>query len=204
MAAVFHGERSSAVHASGLTGVYSQHHVQQQLNQDPDESDTGSSVTSIDSGYFGSFSGVANNRHQQPVTPPYDSPSEMMCVDGVCDSSIEVMAWMEIWDYQGGAAFRAFVADDFVRDEKSLFVFFDAGIVGRDLKKALVALIELTEAPLGCSQLVICVDRAIEADEIQTLTKGLQWAGFELATLDHWAGSLDVTSEQWLFMMMEV
>lgn len=198
MAAVFHGERNSAARASGLTGVY-QHQLPQ--NHDPDESDTGSSATSIDSGYFGSFSGVDTNRQQ--LTPPYDSPSEMMCVDGV-RGSVEVVAWMEIWDYQGGASFRAFVADDFVQDEKSLLVFFDAGVVGRDLKKALVALIELAEAPLGCAQLVICVDRAIEADEIQTLTKGLQWAGFELATLDHWAGSLDVTSDQWLFMAMEV
>lgn len=111
---------------------------------------------------------------------------------------------MEIWDYQGGASFRAFVAHDFVRDEKSLFVFFDAGVIGRDLKKALVALIELADAPLTCAQLVVCVDRAIEADDIQTLTKGLQWAGFELAMLDHWAGSLDVISEQWLFMAMEI
>lgn len=198
MAAVFHGERNSIAHASGLTGVY-QHHQ----HQDPDESDvTGSSAASVDSGYFGSFSGAVNTRQQQ-LTPPYESPSEMICAHGVC-GSVEVMAWMEIWDYQGGASFRAFVADDFVRDEKSLFVFFDAGVVGRDLKKALVALIELAEAPLGCAQLVICVDRAIEADDIQTLTKGLQWAGFELATLDHWAGSPDVTSEQWLFMVMEV
>lgn len=199
MATVFHGERNSIAHASGLAGVY-QH--QQQHHQDPNESDdTGSSATLVDSGYFGSFSGVVNTRQQ--LTPPYDSPSEMMCVDGV-RGSVEVMAWMEIWDYQGGTSFRAFVADDFVRDEKSLFVFFDTGVVGRDLKKALVALIELAEAPLGCAQLVICVDRAIEADEIQTLTKGLQWAGFELATLQHWAGSPDITSEQWLFMAMEV
>lgn len=35
--------------------------------------------------------------------------------------------------------------------------------------------------------------------------KGLQWAGFSLASLDRWAGgSLDVTSSRWLFMDYEV
>lgn len=201
---VFHGERNSVAHGSGLTGVY-QHQQHQSSNLSSSQqldprSNPGSSATSVDSGYFGSYSGINS---QQQLTPPYDSPSEMMCIDGT-RGNIEGIAWMEIWDYQGGSSFRAFMAEDFVRDEKSLFTFFDAGIVGRDLKKALVALIELADAPLGCSQLVICIDRAIQADDLQTLTKGLQWAGFELATLDHWAGSLDVTSKQWIFMGMEV
>jgi hypothetical protein len=44
-----------------------------------------------------------------------------------------------MWDYAGGASFRAFVADD--GEEKSLFVFFDIeGVLGRDLKKAYVIL----------------------------------------------------------------
>lgn len=47
----------------------------------------------------------------------------------------EVDAWMEVWDYAGGASFRAFVAND--GEEKTLFVFFDIeGTLGRDLKKA--------------------------------------------------------------------
>lgn len=47
----------------------------------------------------------------------------------------EVEAWMEVWDYAGGASFRAFVVND--GQEKSLFVFFDIeGALGRDLKKA--------------------------------------------------------------------
>lgn len=47
----------------------------------------------------------------------------------------EVDAWMEVWDYAGGASFRAFVASD--GKEKSLFVFFDIeGVLGRDLKRA--------------------------------------------------------------------
>lgn len=52
----------------------------------------------------------------------------------------EVEAWLEVWDYAGGASFRAFVAND--GEEKSLFVFFDfQGVMGRDLKKAYVTLI---------------------------------------------------------------
>lgn len=217
MKAVFHGERNAAHHVSGLTGVYhhqpsnrSRHH-----QEDAEESDTGSSVTSsIDSGYFGSYTGDSSHRRsdvqhqqqQQQLTPPYDARDEILCGNGSCESNnpVEVTAWMEIWDYQGGASFLAFVAEDIASGEKSLFTFFDAGIVGRDLKKALVALIELTETPLGCSRLVICVDRTNESEELAALTKGLQWAGFELETLDQWAGIRDVTSSKWLFMGMEV
>lgn len=204
MQAVFHGERNSARHDSSLAGVY--HNHQQPSNRDhsrnnqqqDEESDTGSSVTSIDSGYFGSYSG---DSHRRPV----DSPASSVCVDGPCgDNPVEVTEWMEIWDYQGGASFRAFVAEDVASGERSLFTFFGAGVVGRDLKKALVALIELTETPLGCSRLVICIDRSIEDEELAGLSKGLQWAGFELGTLDQWAGIRDVTSSRWIFMGMEV
>ena len=45
-----------------------------------------------------------------------------------------VGAWLEIWDYAGGNSFRAFLAGD--REVKSLFVFFDANVLGRDLKQA--------------------------------------------------------------------
>ncbi|KND91745.1 hypothetical protein TOPH_03648 [Tolypocladium ophioglossoides CBS 100239] len=115
----------------------------------------------------------------------------------------EVDAWMEVWDYAGGASFRAFVADDGM--EKSLFVFFDVqGVMGRDLKKALMALIELGEGPLGCCHIVTCIDRHMPADEALELTKSLQWVGFEMTTLDHWAHDLDVTSRKWVFMGMEL
>lgn len=47
----------------------------------------------------------------------------------------EVESCMEVWDYVGGASFRAFVADN--GEEKSLFVFFDVEcVMSRDLKKA--------------------------------------------------------------------
>lgn len=136
-----------------------------------------------------------------------------------------VDAWMEVWDYAGGASFRAFVADD--GKEKSLFVFFDIeGVMGRDLKKAyaapvlcailyipllllltrpsLMALIELADGPLNCAHIVTCLDRRIPVDEALGLTKSLQWVGFEMTTLDHWAHDLDVTSKRWVFMGMEL
>jgi hypothetical protein len=113
-----------------------------------------------------------------------------------------VDAWLEIWDYAGGNSFRAFVAGDAA--DKSLFVFFDANVLGRDLKQALVALIELAEGPLGCGHMVICIDRSITEEERKPLMNGLRWAGFSLTTLDYWTGGLDVTSSRWLFMGMEV
>ena len=118
-------------------------------------------------------------------------------------TGFEVENWIEVWDYAGGASFRAFVADN--GDEKSLFVFFDIeGVLGRDLKKALMALIELSDGPLECSHIVTCIDRRIPVEETVELTKSLQWVGFEMTTLDHWTGDLDVTSNKWLFMGMEV
>jgi len=115
----------------------------------------------------------------------------------------EVDAWMEVWDYAGGASFRAFVADD--GEEKALFVFFDIqGVMGRDLKKALMALIELADGPLECSRIVTCLDRRIPPEEALELTRSLQWVGFEMTTLDHWAHDLDVTSNRWVFMGMQV
>lgn len=123
--------------------------------------------------------------------------------DSVKPRGFDIDAWLEVWDYAGGASFRAFVAND--GEEKSLFVFFDIeGVLGRDLKRALMALIELADGPLDCSRIVTCIDRRIPSEEAVELTKSLQWVGFELTTLDHWAHDLDVTSSQWVFMGMEV
>ncbi|KAH6891376.1 ornithine decarboxylase antizyme-domain-containing protein [Thelonectria olida] len=117
--------------------------------------------------------------------------------------AFNVEAWLEVWDYAGGASFRAFVAND--GEEKSLFVFFDAeGVMGRDLKKALMALIEIADGPLDCSHVVTCIDRRIPLDETRSLSKSLQWVGFEMTTLDHWAHDLDVTSKRWMLMGMEL
>lgn len=209
MRAVFQGERNSVNHVSGLAGVYQHHQSSNRIpnQQQDDESDTASSISSIDSGYFGSYTGDSQHRPdvRQQLTPPYDGPAERLEVTRPrLSTGVEATAWMEIWDYQGGASFLAFMTEDTTSGEKSLFTFFDAGVVGHDLKKALVAMIELAETPLGCSRLVVCIDRSIEADDLQSLTKGLQWAGFELETLEHWAGIRDLTSEKWLLMGVEV
>lgn len=111
-------------------------------------------------------------------------------------------AWLEIWDFVGGASFRAFVADD--GTEKSLFALFDRNVIGCDLKPVLMALMELVDGPLDCQHLVICIDRGIEEEDAKSLMKSLQWVGFELTTLDRWAHDVDVTSDRWLFMGMEI
>ncbi|CAI6100555.1 unnamed protein product [Clonostachys chloroleuca] len=130
---------------------------------------------------------------------PYRRGSEV----DIKRSGFEAESWMEVWDYAGGASFRAFVANN--GRERSLFVFFDVqGMLGRDLKKALMALIELSDGPLDCSHIVTCIDRRMSAGDAIELTKSLQWVGFEMTTLDHWADDLDVTSDKWLFMGMEV
>ncbi|KAM0287187.1 hypothetical protein ACHAQH_000501 [Verticillium albo-atrum] len=144
-------------------------------------------------------------------TPPNDDPQSnyfggrdgfMSRAQHYVPAGTTVSAWLEIWDFAGGASFRAFVGDD--GQERSLFVFFDGNVVGVDLKKALMALIELADTPLDCQHLVVCLDRRIGEPDAKGLMKSLQWVGFELTTLDHWAKDLDVTSKEWLFMGMEL
>lgn len=70
-------------------------------------------------------------------TPPPDDrlPAHFQELDDVKPPGFQVDAWLEVWDYAGGASFRAFIAGD--GEEKSLFVFFDIeGVLGRDLKSA--------------------------------------------------------------------
>jgi hypothetical protein len=67
-----------------------------------------------------------------------------------------------------------------------------------------MALIELADGPLDCTNIVTCIDRRLPVDEALELTKSLQWVGFEMTTLDHWAQELDVTSHRWVFMGMEL
>ncbi|CZT41324.1 related to ornithine decarboxylase antizyme [Rhynchosporium secalis] len=111
-------------------------------------------------------------------------------------------AWVEIWDYAGGCSFRAFVGGD--GDKKSLFAFFDSAVVGRDLKQGLMALIELADTVFAVNQVVICLDRNVPDADRKVFLKSLRWVGFELISLDMWANDLDVTSEKWLYLGMEV
>ncbi|OTB09190.1 hypothetical protein M426DRAFT_70962 [Hypoxylon sp. CI-4A] len=144
-----------------------------------------------------------NNYALTPPEDDYPTPQSSINMDITTNkSALYINGWMEFWDYAGGASFRAFVTED--GDEKSLFAFFDNGLVGRDLKQALIALIELADGPLGCAHVVICVDRMMPPDYAKALMRSLQWVGFELTTLDHWAKDVDVTSNKWLFMGMEI
>lgn len=73
-----------------------------------------------------------------------------------------------------------------------------------DVTSSLMALIELADGPLDCSHIVTCIDRRIPVDEARSLSKSLQWVGFDMITLDHWAHDLDVTSKRWMLMGMEL
>ncbi|KAK2625017.1 hypothetical protein QTJ16_005386 [Diplocarpon rosae] len=117
-------------------------------------------------------------------------------------SSHKIDAWVEIWDYVGGCSLRGFVGGD--GDKKSLFAFFDSAVVGRDLKQGLMALIELAETVFAVSQVVICLDRSVPEIDRRAFLKSLRWVGFELISLKMWTNDLDVTSERWLYLGMEV
>jgi len=163
---------------------------------------------------YGSFANgpcdmtIAANGGSLPPTPPDDCPignDTWMVSHGLGHAKTgRVLSWLEIWDYAGGGSFRAFVAENAAGNETALFVFFDEHVVSRDLRKALVALIELAEGPLGCDQMVVCMHRKIPAGESKALTKGLQWAGFSPTTLDFWTSGYDMISNKWVFMGMEL
>ncbi|KAK4121190.1 hypothetical protein N657DRAFT_665513 [Parathielavia appendiculata] len=192
--AMFLGERNAAMHGSGLASVY---------YDNSSRNNNSSSNNNRSDGHA-----RAMGQHGQ-LTPPDDFPiadeTRMGNRQGFGASGRGgILGWLEIWDYAGGSSFRSFVSEDARRGITSLFVFFDAHSITRDLKQALVALIELAEGPFACSHMVICVERSIPEDEIHGLTKGLQWAGFSLTTLDFWTEGFDVLSNRWLFMGMEV
>ena len=189
-------EGNSVPRLSRLTGVY--------------YNDYGDPVVAANAGAVSAAPGVGRAPGSLPPTPPDDCPigdAAMMQAHGGANKFGgfgSIGAWLEIWDYAGGSSFRAFVSEDAATGDKSMFVFFDAHVIGRDLKQALVALIELAEGPLGCCHMVICLDRTIPREESTALSRGLQWAGFSLTTLDFWTSGLDVTSDRWLFMGMEL
>jgi len=127
-------------------------------------------------------------------------------------------ATLEIWDYAGGCSFRGFVGG--LDDKKSVFAFFGSSIIGQDLKQgyaaprtgaktrltrfSLMALIELADQVFGVQQVVICLDRRIPEEDAKGFMKSLAWVGFELITLDMWTGDMDLTSDRWVFLGMEV
>ncbi len=52
--------------------------------------------------------------------------------DEYATGTIQLKYWIEVWDYAGGSLFRGFIVEEAKR--KALYVFFDQGVIGRDLK----------------------------------------------------------------------
>ncbi|KAH0559385.1 hypothetical protein GP486_004098 [Trichoglossum hirsutum] len=85
--------------------------------------DSGALVT----GAHISHNGRANTKAGSPGGEANAGPSR---------GSVDVHRWLEVWDYLGGARFRGFVTSE--DEAKSLFIFFDGGVVGKDLKHGYV------------------------------------------------------------------
>lgn len=66
-----------------------------------------------------------------------------------------------------------------------------------------MALLELASFDdVECDRLVVGVDR--NAENVEDVTRDLGWVGFELVTLDKWTQAKGCTSDQWLFLSMDV
>jgi hypothetical protein len=85
--------------------------------------DSGALVT----GAHISHNGRANIKGGSPGGEVNSGPSK---------GSGDVHRWLEVWDYLGGAQFRGFVSGE--DEAKSLFTFFDGGVIGKDLKHGYV------------------------------------------------------------------
>jgi hypothetical protein len=67
-----------------------------------------------------------------------------------------------------------------------------------------MALIELCDSEdIHCSELFICVDRDLKVADREAWMKNLHWVGFEATTLGDWTDYSNITSNKWLFFMME-
>ncbi|KAF4551438.1 Hypothetical protein D9617_13g099370 [Elsinoe fawcettii] len=139
-------------------------------------------------------------------TPPSSLTSEDVKVGGPVEAHTvgKVREFVEVWTYHSGLRFRGFVADK--DGERALFVFFEKDAVGKDLKKPLMALLELAGTPeFDCEKLVACLDRDTDKDDHDDLVHDLGWVGFEPTTLEPWTpGAVDITSPKWLMLSMEV
>ncbi|KAK5682864.1 hypothetical protein LTR17_027334 [Elasticomyces elasticus] len=152
-----------------------------------------------------------SNRHSQGVDIPRTggpvvqhglaTPSPSPDGRTYPETGTAVKEYVEVFDYNGGARFRGFVAEK--EDERSMFIFFDKEVLGKDLKPGLMALLELSDF-FECSRLMICVDRFGSEDDVKETTRDLGWVGFELATLAEYAGERGGLSDSWLFFSMDV
>ena len=128
------GERNVALQGSGLASVYNNNSSN---NNSSYNNSYNSSISNNASRNDGRAQAVG---HHGQLTPPDDFPIADETVMGRRRLGARggVLGWLEIWDYAGGSSFRGFVAEDTTRETKSLFVFFDAHSITRDLKQAYV------------------------------------------------------------------
>ncbi|KAK2021135.1 hypothetical protein LX32DRAFT_575853, partial [Colletotrichum zoysiae] len=113
------------------------------------ETDTGPRGSGLHQGVYNNNSndnGSTNATMLQTPPPDEDLAVQPHSFGGRCGTAdgnpvasfapTPATAWLELWDFAGGASFRAFVADD--GTERSLFALFDRNVIGRDLKPAYV------------------------------------------------------------------
>jgi hypothetical protein len=128
--------------------------------------------------------------------------SSQSSLDSFTNGHDLVTDWLEVYDYVGGARFRGFIAE--THGERNLFVFFDQGVLGNDLKPGLMALLELCSiSDFDCTRLVVCLDRHSDSEDMKGLMRDLGWVGFEPLTLVEWSNSADIVSDRWVFLGME-
>jgi hypothetical protein len=135
---MFLGERNAAMQHSGLASVYNT------TNTHSNNGNTNNNSMDIDVHMERNDGRAPGVGHHGQLTPPDDFPvtDETMMGYPRRDLSVAarggILGWLEIWDDAGGSSFRGFVAHDASRGVKSLFVFFDAHSITRDLKEAYV------------------------------------------------------------------
>ncbi|KAF2155074.1 hypothetical protein K461DRAFT_311401 [Myriangium duriaei CBS 260.36] len=139
-------------------------------------------------------SSLTNSEASVEVAPAVEAVSTSLVRD-----------YVEIWSYASGLRFRGFVAEK--DGERALFIFFEKEVIGKDLKKGLMALLELASVPdFDCTKLVACLDRNVDdVTEFDDLVRDLGWVGFEPTTLEPWhPGTVEVTSHRWFMLDMDV
>ena len=72
--------------------------------------------------------------HVHGLPTPSPSPADGQLAFDLTQGFVK--EWVEIWDYAGGLRFRAFVAERM--GSRTLFVFFDQEVIGKDLKQGYV------------------------------------------------------------------
>lgn len=57
---------------------------------------------------------------------------------------------------------------------------------------------------MAITQVMACIDRKLPLMDLQSLTRDLGWVGFEMTTLAPWTDGVNLTSDEWLLLAVEV